>query len=174
MDKDIQSDTNIVLVGKLVGVYGVKGWLKLISFTRPEENIFNYHPWLLKCGGQWQQLVLTGSKVDTKTLLACFKGVSDREKAKMFIGAEIAIRQEQLPVLKDNEVYWHDLINMQVIGKDNESLGIISEILETGSNDVLVVKSGTYRHLIPYVPGVYVNELDISKGVIQVNWQSDY
>lgn len=172
MNKDTQSD--IVLAGKLVGVYGVNGWLKLVSFTRSKENIFNYHPWLVECNGQWKQLILAGSQVGTKTLLACFKGVSDREQAKMFVGAEIAIHRQQLPALKDNEVYWHDLINMQVIGKNNESLGIVSEILETGSNDVLVVKSGAQRHLIPYIPGIYVNSLDINKGVMQVNWQSDY
>jgi 16S rRNA processing protein RimM len=90
------------------------------------------------------------------------------------VSSEIAIDRGQLPVAKEGEFYWHDLINMQVINQQDEMLGVVTELLETGANDVLVVEADKQRYLIPYVRDVYIKDVDIELGVIRVDWQSDY
>lgn len=170
----MQDESNLIVVGNIAGVYGIKGWFKILSFTRPIENIFDYRPWLIKQNDQWQTVKLSGVKPQGKGLIAAFEGISDRTEATALVGLEIAIERKQLPEVKQGEFYWHDLISMQVINNDNETLGVVTGLLETGANDVLVVEADKQRHLIPYVQGVYIKDIDIVRGVMQVDWQSDY
>ncbi|MFT5426928.1 MAG: 16S rRNA processing protein RimM, partial [Gammaproteobacteria bacterium] len=79
-----------------------------------------------------------------------------------------------LPATKEGEFYWHHLINMQVVNEQNEILGVVTELLETGANDVLVVEAEKQRYLIPYVQDVYIKDIDIEQGIMQVDWQSDF
>ena len=169
----MQDETSLIVIGKIVGVYGIKGWLKILSFTRPRENIFNYGPWLVKQNEEWLEMQLLEGKPQGKGLVASLEGITDRNKAMAFASSEIAIHRDQLPAAKEGEFYWHDLINMQVINQQNEVLGVVTELLETGANDVLVVEADKQRYLIPYVQDVYIKDVDTEKGVIQVDWQSD-
>lgn len=169
----MQDEASLTVIGKIVGVYGIKGWIKILSFTRPKENILKYGPWLVKQNNDWLEMQLLEGKRQGKGLIASFAGIIDRDEAMTLVGSELAIERDQLPVPKEGEFYWHDLINMQVINKQNEILGVITELLETGANDVLVVKADKQRHLIPYVQDVYIKDVDIEQGVIQVDWQSD-
>jgi len=170
----MQDEAGHIIIGKIVGVYGTKGWFKILSFTRPRENIFKYGPWLVKQNNQWLEMQLLEGKPQGKGLVASVEGITDRDEAMALVGSEIAINRAQLPAPKEGEFYWHDLINMQVINKQNEMLGVVTELLETGANDVLVVEADKQRHLIPYVQDVYIKDVDTEQGVIQVDWQSDY
>jgi len=170
----MQDETSLIVIGKIVGVYGIKGWLKILSFTRPRENVFNYGPWLVKQNEEWLEIQLLEGKPQGKGLVASLEGITDRNEAMALVSSEIAIDRDQLPVAKEGEFYWHDLINMQVINQQNEMLGVVTELLETGANDVLVVEADKQRYLIPYVRDVYIKDVDTEQGVIQVDWQSDY
>ena len=170
----MQDKTSYIVIGKIVGVYGIKGWFKILSFTRPKENILEYVPWLVKQNEEWQAMQVAEGKPQGKGLIASFEGITDRDEAIALVDSEIAIEQDQLPAAKEGEFYWADLINMQVINKQNEMLGVVTELLETGANDVLVVDSDKQRHLIPYVQDVYIKDVDVELSIIRVDWQSDY
>ena len=170
----MQDEASLIVIGKIVGVYGIKGWFKILSFTRPRENIFNYGPWLVKQNSEWLEIKLLEGKPQGKGLIASLEGITDRNEAMALVSSEIAIDRDQLPAAKEGEFYWHDLIKMQVINKQNEMLGVVTELLETGVNDVLVVEADKQRYLIPYVLDVYIKDVDTEQGVIQVDWQSDY
>lgn len=174
MMTNAQEQADIIVVGRLVGVYGVKGWLKLMSFTRPITNILAYGSCLIQQAQQWQQFSLLEGKPHRKGLVVAFEGVLDRDQARLLVGSEIAINKKQLPVATAGEFYWHDLLNAQVINVDNELLGVVTDILETAVNDVLVVVDDQQRRFIPYVLGVYIKDVDIIQGFVRVDWQSDY
>ena len=170
----MQDEPGFIVIGKLVGVYGTKGWFKIMSYTRPIENIFTYSPWLIKQNGDWQGMQLAEGKPHAKGLIASIKKITDRNEAMALVGSEIAIKRNQLAETKEGEYYWHDLMNLQVINGQNEILGVVTELLETGANDVLVVEADKQRHLIPYVKDVYIKDIDLEQGIMQVDWQSDY
>ncbi len=171
MQEQNETDSD-VSIGKIAGVYGLKGWVKILSFTRPKENIIDYTTWYLGCGEQQIEKSVLECKVQGKGLIARLEDVSDRDQAIGLKNKEIFVRRTQLPDLEDGEYYWQDLIGLQVIDQDQKILGKVSKILETGANDVFVV-SGKKRILIPWVSGIYVEEINPEAGHILVKWQGD-
>lgn len=167
----MQDETKRILMGRVAGLYGVKGWLKIVSYTRPPDNIFLYNPWQIKQDGASRAVALVEGKVHGKGLIAAFAGITDRDAARELIGAEIEIDRAQLRELAPGEYYWHDLLGMQVVNNSGKALGRLTEILETGANDVLVVK-GEGRHLIPLVWNSYVLAVDREQGIIRVDWET--
>ncbi len=162
-----------VVIGKIVGLYGVRGWVKIFSDTQPKENIFNYTPWQIKTGGAWQPMTILAGRTQGKGLVAQLKGCDDREQARLFIGAEISIFRQQMPEAGEGEYYWSDLIGLEVINLKDEPLGRVDHLLETGANDVLVVK-GEREHLIPFVLKHTVREVDLVAGTLRVDWDADF
>jgi len=167
----MRDESQRIIVGRISGIYGVQGWLKLISYTRPRDNIFNYNPWLLNLDDNWQEMVMLDGKRQAKGLISRLDGIQNRDEAKILLNADIAIYRHQLGVTEPGENYWHDLIGMNVINCQNETLGQLTEILETGANDVLVVE-GERRVLIPFIRNIYVMEIDLEKSIIKVDWHS--
>lgn len=164
-----------LIVGKLNGAYGIKGWVKVYSYTDPKENILNYSPWYLKLDGQWQQLSIINGREQGKTVVAQLEGCNDRNMAESYHGVEIAIDESQLPQLEDGEYYWRDLIGLTVVNLAGEELGTVKKMMETGANDVLVVKTASKEELlIPYVPEYSVMKVDLDSKQITVDWELDY
>jgi len=171
-----------VIVGKISGVYGVKGWVKVYSHTEPRENILGYSPWYIKVGNNWQRFDVVNGRQQAKTLVAQLEGLNDRNKAYEFIGCTVAINESQLKPLAEEEFYWRDLEGLEVVNRSAQPLGKVSHLIETGANDVLVVKTtaelvaqGAQKQLmIPYVPEQVVLNVDLDKGVIEVDWEHDY
>ena len=163
-----------VIVGQVAGVFGVKGWIKVRSHTAPYDNILNYSPWYLKQDGHWQAYELVSGQKHSKGLIAQLKGCDDRDVAAGLVGQEIAISREQLPETGEGEYYWSDLIGLEVKNRQGELLGKVVQLMETGANDVLVVKGERGETLIPYVIGHYVLSVDLSAGCIEVDWEQDY
>ena len=164
-----------LVVGKLNGAYGIKGWVKVYSYTSPKENILNYKPWYLKLDGQWQEIAVLNGREQGKTIVAQLEGCDDRNLAETYHGIEVAIAQSQLPKLGKGEFYWHDLIGLSVVNQAGEQLGQIKKLMETGANDVLVVKQPQGGELlIPYVPDYSVINVDLAAGEMLVDWESDY
>ena len=172
-----------VPVGKLNGLYGVKGWVKIFSNTQPKENILTYSPWYLKRNGQWQEFKLLSGKSHGKGVIAHIEGCTDRDIAAELIGSEIAIKREQLATPDSGEYYWNDLIGLLVENLDGIELGKITSMLETGANDVIVVldedgekdTEGKKRErLIPYVTEEVVHEINLEQGIMIVDWDSEF
>ena len=162
-----------VVVGKIVGLYGVQGWVKLFSHTDPKENIFSYTPWLVQMGGEWRLTKVLSGRTQGKGLVVQLEGCADREQARLFVGAEVAIVKSQLSKPADGEYYWADLIGLQVVNQDGQLLGRVDHLLDTGANDVLVVQGGRER-LIPFVRGQYVHEIDLVEGTMKVDWDPEF
>lgn len=175
-----------VPVGKLNGLFGVKGWVKIFSNTQPKENILTYSPWYLKRNGQWQEFKLLSGKSHGKGVIAHLEGCTDRDVAAELIGSEIAIKREQLAKPKSGEYYWSDLIGLLVKNLDGIELGKIVSMLETGANDVIVTRSedgedgekdqkGKKRErLIPFVFEEVIQEINLEQGFMIVDWDEEF
>ena len=171
----MHSDPNhYVILGQVVGVFGVKGWVKIRSDTEPRANILQYTPWYLKQNDSWVSRRVAASQQQCKGLIVQFEGITDRDVAAQLVGCDIAVPRAQLPAPAQGEYYWTDLIGLQVRNKQGEVLGKVTNLLETGANDVLVVQDGELEHLIPYVTGYYVLKVDPEAGFIEVDWKREY
>lgn len=163
-----------LIVGKLNGASGIKGWVKVFSYTDPKENILNYSPWYLKLDGQWQQISIINGREQGKTVVAQLEGCNDRNTAESYRGVEIAIDESQLPQLEEGEYYWRDLVGLTVVNVAGEEVGTVDKMMETGANDVLVVKTASKEELlIPYVPEYSVMKVDLESKQITVDWEFD-
>jgi 16S rRNA processing protein RimM len=170
---DNDEDKRIIL-GRISGLHGVNGWLKIFSYSRPRENIFSYTSWLIKqVNGSWTMQKVSEWKPQSKGLIAHFDGVDDRDAAQAFVGLEISVSREQLPELAEDEYYWCDLIGLEVVNQAEDILGTVVEIQETGANDVLVVK-GDERYLIPLLKGSVIKQVDEEQGQMRVDWDGEY
>jgi len=168
-----------LIVGKITAVYGIKGWVKIFSHTDPMENIFNYKPWLVNVGGVLKPLEVETSKRHGKGLVAKLVGVDDRDIARKYCGLDISVAASQLPVLDAGEYYWSQLQDLLVYTESDQLLGKVSHLLETGSNDVLVVK-GTAdsidqkERLLPYLPDQVIKNIDLETGTMRVDWDPEF
>ena len=167
-----QENNKKLLVGKINGFFGLKGWVKVFSYTNPRTNILNYSPWSIKVDGNFQSIDITSGREQSKTIVAHIKGIDNREDSQKFIGQDIYINKEQLPELTQGEYYWHELIGFDVINKDEERLGTVDYFVETGANDVLVVK-GKKEYWIPYIEPFLVS-IDSKNNKILVDWDKDF
>lgn len=164
------ANTDYIVVGKLGSAYGIKGWLKVQSFTDPITNIETYSPWYLKNGDQWEPIEVQESREHGKTIVAKLSGLNTPEQARLLTGKEIAIKRSQLPSLAKNEYYWSDLEGLTVINQHNQVLGKIAYLIETGANDVLVVK-GDKEFAIPYLQGDVIKNIDLASKIMHVDWE---
>ena len=161
-----------VVLGRIAGVFGVKGWVKVISHTEPREGILEYQNWLLKCRNGWQAVKPEDGKLHGKSVIAKLPDIEDRDAAAELLDVEIAVPREDLPKTEDGEFYWADLEGLQVMHRDSRSLGKVAYLMATGSNDVLVV-DGDGEQLIPFVMGEVILDVDLGKGQISVDWEWD-
>lgn len=162
-----------VIVGKVSGLFGVHGWLRVYSYTRPMENILTYSPWYVRSAGILQARRVVEGRHHGNGLIARLEGLDDREAARTLVGAPIAVQRSQLPQTQAGEHYHVDLIGMRVVNREGVDLGQVQRIFETGASDVLVVR-GAREHLIPLVPGVHVMAIDKAAGRIEVEWGENY
>jgi 16S rRNA processing protein RimM len=161
-----------VTLGKIVGVFGVKGWVKVFSETRPREQIFKYSPWLLVLNGDEFEVEVLEGRQQGKGLIASLKGYTDCEDARKLIGSEILVSQESLPKTGKNEYYWSQLTGLNVVNLQGIELGKVVNLFETGANDVLVVK-GEKERLIPFTEFAVI-DVDIDSSNIVVDWDEDF
>lgn len=163
-------------VGKISGVFGVKGWVKVFSFTEPRDNILEYAPLYVQRHGDWVPIAVNGGQLQGKAVVMSIGQVTDRNQAMTLIGSELAIKRSQLLDTEEDEFYWADLIGLAVINVDDEVLGTVDHLLETGANDVLVVNAPETdkQYLIPFVLEQIVLKVDLDNKQIRVDWQADY
>lgn len=161
--------TDYVIIGKIGATYGIKGWLKITTFTQVADSVLDYTPWYLQENNTWRPMEVQDGRRHGKTIIAKLKGYDTPEAARLLTGRNIAVQRSQLAVLKQHEYYWSDLIGLNVVNQDGVDFGKIAYIMETGTNDVLVVK-GEKEHGIPYLPGDVIINVDLENKVVHVNW----
>ncbi len=144
----------------------------MYSYTRPPEGLLEYMPWYLDLGGAWQPVVRTDAYARQKRLIATLEGFGDRNSAAGLVGADIAVLRSQVGPLPDGEHYWRDLIGLDAYTPSGQPLGRVVGMLDTGANDVLIVRSERDR-LVPYVEGVYVLNVDVANGRLELDWDLD-
>jgi 16S rRNA processing protein RimM len=164
----------VIHVGEITGVFGVKGWVKVYSLTKPRENILSYTPWILQKGNERKVVKLVHSRRQGKAIVACLEGVSDRDVAATYRGWEILINKSQLPKSSENEYLWADLIGLQVQTDLGVDLGKIDYLIETGANDVLVVQDNEIERLIPFLQEQVIKKIDLENKIIIVDWDPDF
>ncbi len=169
-----------LVVGKFGATYGIRGWLKVISYTDDAESIFQYSPWYIKQKGEWIEYKVESWKRHNKGMVAKLEGLEIREDANLLTNFEIAINSDSLPKLSEDEFYWRELFGMQVVTTKGYNLGEVTDLLETGSNDVLVVKAnikdafGQKERLIPFLEEQVVKQIDREAQRIEVDWDPGF
>lgn len=174
--------SNLIVVGKIVGVFGIKGWVKVKSWTDPAHKLTKYTPWWLKTCHGVKEFAVAECNYRPQGLVVHLKGLDDRDAAQALGSVEIAIEKQQLDALEEGDYYWHQLQGMTVLsvydGQESR-LGTVHRLLETGANDVLVVAPDQdsiddRERMVPYVPDIYVQEVNLSERVIRVAWDPDF
>ncbi|ATJ84263.1 ribosome maturation factor RimM [Halomonas beimenensis] len=175
-----QADDHVVL-GKLTSPYGVKGWLKVYSYTSPMEGILEYGDWVLRHHGRLERHRLAQGRLHGKGLVARLEGVEDRSQAEALAGAEVLLPKAELPELEgEDDYYWYQLEGLRVVTRDGVVLGRIDYLFETGANDVMVVKGrgedavDDRERLLPFLPGEVVQDVDLEAGEMTVDWDPDF
>lgn len=165
-----ENDTDYIVVGKVGATYGIKGWLKILSYTDQVANILDFNPWYIESSAGWQPFEIEQGQEHGKGIIAKLAGFHNPEQARLLSGKTIAILRSQLPKLAKGEYYWSDLKGLTVIDQHGKTLGKVIYLIATGSNDVLVVK-GEIEQAIPYLLGKVVTDVNLTKGEIHVNWE---
>ena len=166
----MSADTMVAL-GYISAVHGIKGWVKVHSWTRPLEALLDYQPWLL--GEERKTVKILDGRKQGKGLVACLPGIQDREQARTMVGQQIFVRREQMPATAEDEYYWSDLEGLEVHTTKGVLLGKVERLMDTGANDVLVIR-GQREHLVPFVQGQYVSRVDLESGLIEVDWDPEF
>lgn len=162
-----------VVVGQFGKAHGLKGLVKVHSFTQPEDNLLRYPNWHMKTKDGWVKVELEQVRLQGHSILAQIANINDRDQAAALTNRQIAVPEDVLPDLEEDEHYWFHLIGLQVINRQGINLGSVEDLMTTGSNDVLVVK-GEKEYLIPYLPEIYVLKINKDEGVITVDWDENF
>ncbi len=179
--------SSALTAGKITGAYGIKGWVKIHSYTSPGENLFDFGEWTLKGRGgrnTEQPVHFDEWRRQGKGMIAHIRGVDDRDLAESYRGLEILVKADSLPDLEEGDYYWHQLEGLEVWAREPGSsaervlLGRVNYLLETGANDVLVIKASEgsiddQERLVPYLPGDTVVSVDLERKRIEVDWYID-
>ena len=170
----IPADDRLILVGRIVGLHGVAGEVKLESYTDPRTRIFSYQPWLLCSAGSDREISGCRGREQGKGIVASLPDITDRDRAEALIGTEIKVRRSALGETKPGEYYWADLEGLEVVNLEGVALGRISHLLSTGANDVMVVRDGERERLLPFVLDDYVKTVDFDAGRVTVDWDPEF
>jgi len=164
----------MVLLGRVHGAFGVRGELKLESFTEPANAILRYQPWILRdAQGRERELAGAGGRLTAKGIVATFPEVVDRDAAEALRGSEIWVARSALPPPKPGEYYWVDLEGLRVVNVQGVDFGRVSHLFSTGANDVLVAE-GERERMIPFLQPDYIVSIDFDDGVVTVDWDAEF
>jgi 16S rRNA processing protein RimM len=167
------SNEAFVTLGYVSGVHGLKGWVKVYSYTDPRDAILDYQPWRLGPPGKaGKDVCIDSGQPHGKTLIAALPGVSTPEQARALVGHEIRVAREALPAAGPGHWYWSDLVGLSVVNLDGTRLGTVKNLIETGANDVMVLE-GERERLIPFVNEQVVRSVDLEEQTIRVDWHPD-
>ncbi|MCW5624214.1 MAG: ribosome maturation factor RimM [Burkholderiales bacterium] len=157
-------------MGRIAAPFGIKGWVKIQTFTADVDGLLDYTPWWVGRASGWEAWTVEESAVHGVTLVVKLTGVDDREAAARLRGMEVAVPRAALPEADDG-YYWADLIGLDVKNRDGVMLGTVESLMDNGAQSVLVV-GGERERLIPFVEA-HVDGVDLVTREIRVNWHPD-
>ncbi|MDD3762089.1 MAG: ribosome maturation factor RimM [Nevskiales bacterium] len=168
-----------VTLGRVAGVYGVRGWVRIASQTRPPEKILDYADWWLVREGREDRIKVLEGQVHGRGVIVQLGDeggmpLTDRDTAAELVGASIEVDRGDLPKLPKGQYYWVDLIGLDVRNTADVALGTVTDVTSNGAQDVLVVRDGDAERLIPFVRPNIVREVDPELGRIVCDWEPDY
>jgi len=169
----VNQTSDWVVLGRFGRPQGLKGWVRIVSFTDPEAAILGYTSWHMRQKDTWVPVSVVNTTMQNNTILAQVTDCESRDDAAKLTNIDIGVLRTDMPKLPSGEYYWHQLENMCVRNQKGIELGHVSHILPTGANEVLVVQ-GNKRHLIPYVPDVYIMSVDLELQQIVVDWDENF
>lgn len=175
---DVAEDA-LIAVGHISTAHGIKGWVWVHSLTDAPANIFGYRPWYLKTREGFRPVQVLEWRPQGKGVVARLDAAPDRTAAESLRNLEIWVPKTALPELEEGDYYWSDLIDLEVRTLSGQCLGIVHALMETGSNDVLVVRGTAdsldrHERLIPWLPGQVVRDVDMAGRVITVDWDPGF
>ncbi|AKC32433.1 ribosome maturation factor RimM [Candidatus Pantoea carbekii] len=173
---------NELVIGKIGTAYGIHGWIKMFSFTEKIENIFNYKPWFIQCSQNRKRkcLELEKWKYHNDSIIIKCKDINNRNAALKLTNCKITIDSNQLDILQNGSYYWKDLIGCNVVNLQHYKMGKVVDLIETGSNDVLVVQANekdafnVKKRLIPFIEPNVIKTVDIKHIMITVDWHPSF
>jgi 16S rRNA processing protein RimM len=162
----------IVVLGRIAGTFGVKGWVKIKSYTEPLDNILDYDVLQLGRTGQWVAIRIQEGRVTDKGVLVKLEGLESPEEARLKVGLELGVWRSEMPAPAPGEYYWSDLEGLEAFCVSGERLGRIDHFRSTPAGTVVVIR-GEQEHWVPFVKDRIVKvELDV--GRIVVDWSPDW
>ena len=167
-----------VVMGRIGAPYGIKGWVKLISFTDPPENLLEYPEFWVAEGQALRKIEIDEARPQGDTLVGHIKGCDVREATRRYTGMDLLVPKDELPELEEG-FYWHELEGLRVVNLEGEDLGIVDHLVATGANDVLVVRGDEAsvdrtERLLPYIEEQVVQEIDLDARIMRVDWGKDW
>ena len=163
-----------ILLGRIVGAFGIRGQIKIESWTEPRDAIFRYQPWILvDAAGHERRFEGARGKESGKHLVATFPDVTDRDVVEAMRGTDIYVPRSALPPPKPGEFYWVDLEGFRVVNMEGVDFGTVSHLFSTGANDVLSIR-GDGDRMVPFVEPDFVKSVDFEAGLITVDWDPDF
>ena len=166
-----------LVVGRITAVFGVRGWVKVHAFTEQIETLCSYQPWLIDTASGVKPIRIDEWRRHGESLVAHIVGIDDRDIAQTWCGNDILVEKSKLPDLKSDDFYWYQLEGLSVVSHfegEQIRLGTVKSLLETGANDVLVIKGDgesidREERLIPYVDQ-FVTSISVADRRIDVIW----
>lgn len=165
-------ETKPLCLGKIGAPQGLKGFVRVHSWTEPKTQIFDYQPWTLSLDHGQQKLSATLVNKG-KYIVAKIDTINDREQAQLLTHAEIHIERSQLPQVNNNEYFLTDLIDAEVVNNDKQLLGTVEDIVNYGASDIIVVKQKSKTHYIPLIKPT-INMIDLEHKKIIVDWDENF
>ena len=159
-------------MGRVVGAFGVNGWVKVKAFTESAATLGTFPRWLLQSREGWREVALEDFAVHSKGPVAKLAGCDDRDSADALRGSEVAVPRDALGEAEEGSLYWVDLVGLEVVDESGTKLGEVEGLFETGETSVLIVK-GAKERLIPFIAD-YVKAVDREARRITVDWKPDY
>lgn len=166
------SKNDLIIAGKIGAPHGVKGWVRVFSYTDPIDNLLRYQPWQIELGTKRQAVKITHQQIHGEVILVGFDGITDRDAAAKLTHAAILIAQDDLPTLAPGEYYWRDLEGLEVKNLAGFVFGRITRMMSTGANDVMFIK-GEKEYCLPYVSEVVVKKVDLTSKQMLVDWPEE-
>ena len=164
-------DDKKIYLGKITGAHGIKGWLKIQSFSSPPENILNYPQWIINNQGEEDFYSIEQGRKQNKKIVVKLENIDDRNTAESLINSKILILRSDLPKLSNENYYWSDLVGLSVLNSEEKVIGKIESLIETGANDVMVIITlKDERILIPFVMHEIIKEVSVEQNYIKIDW----
>jgi 16S rRNA processing protein RimM len=170
----VVDESSLVVMGRLLGPFGVEGWVKVNAFTESAQSLGAYERWAVRTGAGWLEMDVEDFAVHSRGPVAKLAGCDDREAAQKLRNAEVAIRREAMGEADEGTLYRIDLVGLEVVDAGGAKLGEVEGFFDAGDTTVMVVRGEERRErMIPFV-NEYVKAVDRESRRITVDWKADY